>query len=288
VQPDWVWVPDHYVWAPRGYVFVDGYWDYSIGRRGVLFAPVYFNRGIYSQPGFSYSPATVIDLGVFASHLFLRPQYGHYYFGDYYAANYQTAGFYPWFSFQSSRYGYDPLYAHQRWENRQDPQWANRVAADFQLRRQQEDSRPPRTLAAQKALGAAGVSLPGRGLVVATPLDQLTKSKDSRLRFLPVDAAERQKLGHYGQEVQKTREERQRLETTAAGVSAKKPPAEFVPARVTLPRSPIVARPAAELAKDHVPPKTYAAPKPDLKVEPRARSESRGKASGESKGKSKT
>ena len=45
VQPDWVWVPAHYVWAPRGYVFVDGYWDYSIGRRGVLFAPVYFNRG---------------------------------------------------------------------------------------------------------------------------------------------------------------------------------------------------------------------------------------------------
>ena len=66
VQPDWVWVPAHYVWAPRGYVFVDGYWDYSIGRRGVLFAPVYFSGGVYARPGFSYSPTTVIDLGVFA------------------------------------------------------------------------------------------------------------------------------------------------------------------------------------------------------------------------------
>ena len=52
VQPDWVWVPAHYVWAPRGYVFVDGYWDYSIGRRGVLFAPVYFNRGHIRAAGF--------------------------------------------------------------------------------------------------------------------------------------------------------------------------------------------------------------------------------------------
>ena len=52
VQPDWDWVPAHYVYAPRGYVFVDGYWDYSIGRRGVLFAPVYFDAGVYAQPGF--------------------------------------------------------------------------------------------------------------------------------------------------------------------------------------------------------------------------------------------
>ena len=61
-QPNWDWIPAHYVWAPRGYVFVDGYWDHSIGRRGMLFAPVYFNAGVYGRPGFSYSPTTVIDL----------------------------------------------------------------------------------------------------------------------------------------------------------------------------------------------------------------------------------
>ena len=128
VQPDWDWVPAHYVWAPRGYVFVDGYWDYSIGRRGVLFAPVYFNAGVYARPGFSYSPATVIDLGVFADHLFLRPQYQHYYFGDYYAANYQAAGFYPSYSYNSGRFGYDPIYAHERWQHRQDRGWEQRVS----------------------------------------------------------------------------------------------------------------------------------------------------------------
>ena len=48
VRPDWDWVPAHYVYSPRGYVFVDGYWDHSIGQRGVLFAPVYFNSGVYA------------------------------------------------------------------------------------------------------------------------------------------------------------------------------------------------------------------------------------------------
>ena len=149
---DWDWVPAHYVWAPRGYVFVDGYWDYSIGRRGVLFAPVYFSGSMYTQPGFSYSPATMINPAVFADHLFLRPQYEHYYFGDYYAANYQAAGFYPSYSYNSGGHGYDPIFAHQRWQHRQDGQWEHRIAADFQNRRDHEAARPPRTWAAQAAL----------------------------------------------------------------------------------------------------------------------------------------
>ena len=113
-QQDWQWVPAYYVWTPRGYVFNDGYWDYSVVRRGVLFAPVYFSGDAYNQRGFSYSPSTVINPAVFASHLFLRPSYGHYYFGDYYAPNYANAGFSPWFAFQSSGVGYDPFFAQER------------------------------------------------------------------------------------------------------------------------------------------------------------------------------
>jgi hypothetical protein len=286
VQPDWVWVPDHYVWAPRGYVFVDGYWDYSIGRRGVLFAPVYFNRGIYAQPGFSYSPATVIDLGVFTNHLFLRPSYQHYYFGDYYAANYQNAGFYPRFSFQSSRYGYDPIYAHERWQYRQDSGWDRRQETDFENRRNHEDFRPPRTWAAQRQIDLRAAQARERGFAVATPLEELRRDKDNRLRFQPVDQLERQRLGQQGQDVRRFSEERQRLETTAADASAKKPSREFVPTKVRLPRSPIMAKPVAELAKDQAPPKRYATPKPDPKVQPKPKGESRGKSSGESKGKS--
>jgi hypothetical protein len=149
VQPDWDWVPAHYVWAPRGYVFVDGYWDYSVSRRGVLFAPVYFKSNVYARPGFAYSPATVINLSVFSDHLFVRPRYNHYYFGDYYAPSYRNTGFYASFSFHSGRRGYDPIYTQQRWRHRQDPEWGRRVEANFSYRRDHENARPLHTLAAQ-------------------------------------------------------------------------------------------------------------------------------------------
>jgi hypothetical protein len=90
VRENWIWVPSYYRWTPRGYVYVDGYWDYEVARRGVLFAPVHFGRDVYSQPGYYYTPTTVISLSVFLNHLFLRPSYGHYYFGDYYGLNYLT------------------------------------------------------------------------------------------------------------------------------------------------------------------------------------------------------
>ena len=266
VQPNWVWVPAHYAWAPRGYVFVDGYWDYSIDRRGVLFAPVYFGAGVYARPGFSYSPTTVIDLGVFTNHLFLRPQYQHYYFGDYYAANYRDAGFYPRFSINTGRFGYDPIYAHDRWQHRQDHEWEQRQQADFQNRRDHEDLRPPRTWAAQREAGRPAVQAGSKRPVVAAPLDDLRKSKESSLRFQPVDASERQRLAQQRQDVQKFRQQRQTLETKPASAPAEARPKEFVPPRVRLPGSPIVAKPGANLGKDQTPPKTYVAPKPDPNV----------------------
>ena len=266
VEPDWVWVPAHYVWAPRGYVFVDGYWDYSIARRGVLFAPVYFSAGVYGQPGFSYSPTTVIDLGVFANHLFLRPRYQHYYFGDYYAANYRGAGFHPWFSINTGRFGYDPIYAHQRWQHRQDRGWEQRQRADFQGRRDHEDLRPPRTWADQGLLNAieatSRAGLPG----VASLLDDLRGRKDSPLRFQAVDPPERKQFSQHGQNVQKFREQRQKLETSAVVAPAESRSNKFTPARVKFPGSPIVAKRGADLGKGHTPPKTYEAPQPDPKV----------------------
>jgi hypothetical protein len=271
VQRDWVWVPAHYVWAPRGYVFVGGYWDYSIGRRGVLFAPVYFNRGIYARPGFSYSPTTVIDLGVFTNHLFMRPRYQHYYFGDYYAGNYRGAGFYPQFSINTGRFGYDPIYAHQRWQHRRDSGWEHRQQAEFQDRRDHEDLRPPHTWAAQGLLNAREATSRAGLPRVAALLDDLRRSTDSPLRFQPVDQSERRQFRQHSQEVQRFRERRQELETRALAPSAKQPAKHFAPARVPLPRSPIVAPSPRQLGKGHAPPRTYKAPKPDPSVRPKPR-----------------
>ena len=60
LREDWTWVPSRYCWSPGGYVYVDGYWDYAVACRGVLFAPVYFPRPVYDDPGYYYTPSIVI------------------------------------------------------------------------------------------------------------------------------------------------------------------------------------------------------------------------------------
>jgi hypothetical protein len=107
--------------------------------------------------------------------------------------------------------------------------------------------------------------------VVAAPLDDFTKSKNSPLRFQPVNQFERQRLVQQRQAVQRLLQQRQTLETNAAGARAEVQLKALAPARVTLPTSPIVARPVTELGKDHAPPQMRQAPKPDLRVAPKPR-----------------
>ena len=87
-----------------------------------------------------------------------------------------------------------------------------------------------------------------------------------------MDQVERQRLAQQAQDVQRFRQQRQTLETGAAGAPAETRPKEVAPARVRLPGSPIVAKSGADLGRDQAPPKTYEAPKPDPKVaaKPRA------------------
>jgi hypothetical protein len=121
---NWVWVPQRYLWTPRGYVFCNGYWDYPIARRGTLFAPFYFNQPVYARSNFFYSPRVSILASLLQSHFWVRPRYHHYYFGDFYAANYRSVGIIPWHSyhrgvgFQSRRYSFDPLFVHANLYNR--------------------------------------------------------------------------------------------------------------------------------------------------------------------------
>jgi hypothetical protein len=268
---NWDWVPDHYVWTPRGYVFVGGYYDYSVPRRGVVFAPVYFSGGLRSQRGFSYSPSTVINLGVFASHLFLRPGSGHYYFGDYYGSNYENAGFSPWFSFHSSRRGYDPIYANQRWQHRQDRGWENRVEANFRNFRDNEDARPPRNWAAQRALAGRGETSGRRNIAIAAPLEELAQKKEGRLRFQPVAPVERQQFGQRGQEYRKYLQQRQQMEANAAHTPGGDPANTTGPARRQFSRSPFVAQPADQLGENNRPPQRHQVLKPDFQVQPQPR-----------------
>jgi hypothetical protein len=265
---DWDWVPDHYVWTPSGYVFVNGYYDYSVSRRGVVFAPVYFNAGYRSRRDFSYSPSTVINAGVFASYLFLRPGYGHYYFGDYYGTNYADAGFFPWFSFQSSRRGYDPIFANQRWQHRQDRDWEHRTASSFQNFRDHADTRPPQTLAAQKALDASVAGSDKNRIAVATSLNELAESKIGEQRFQPVNSAEQQQFSLQGRESRKFLDQRQQLEANTANKSAGDPANTVQPAQRKFPRSPFVATSADQLDVNSAPPKRHEVLKPEVQDQP--------------------
>lgn len=268
---DWDWTPDHYVWTPRGYVFVDGYYDYSVPRRGVVFAPVYFNQGLRTQRGYSYSPSTVINPGVFARNLFLRPSYGHYYFGDYYGANYANAGYSPGFSFQSSRRGYDPIYANQHWQHRHDRGWANRAEADFRNFRDNESARPPRNWAAQRELAGRGDAIDPKNFAVATPLAELTQRKNGQLRFRAVNPTERQQFGQRGQQYRKYLQQRQQLEANAAITPDVNPGTASGPARRKFSPSPFVSLPTDQLGQGYSPPQRHQVLKPDFAIQPQAR-----------------
>jgi hypothetical protein len=150
VNPEWVWIPANYYWCPRGWVYCAGYWDYPLMRRGLMFAPVYFARSVAN-----YRPAITIDAGVLTVSLFVRPRYCHYYFGDYYAAEYEGLGIYPWFSFGSPRFGYDPLFSYYRWyyhDHYHDMAWERNLHGWYDYYRGHPAMRPPHTWLAQQRL----------------------------------------------------------------------------------------------------------------------------------------
>jgi hypothetical protein len=141
----WIWTNAHYVYTPRGYLYVNGYWDFLVPQRGVLFSPVYFSNPV--PRSYVYSPQMVVNTLALADNLFLRPTYRHYYYGDYYAANYRGRGILPYFAFHNSRYGYDSIYSFNRWSNRNNQNWERSVEARYEDLRDREAGRPPRDYA---------------------------------------------------------------------------------------------------------------------------------------------
>ena len=108
-NPNWVWIPAHYVGTPRGHIYVPGYWDYPLDRRGTLFAPVQFHQVAVRR---SYQPSVAINVTTAVVHWFVRPTYGHYYFGNYYDDRYRSFGLQPWAAYADRPTYYDPLYTY--------------------------------------------------------------------------------------------------------------------------------------------------------------------------------
>jgi hypothetical protein len=150
-RPGWVWVPAHYVWTPVGWVFVDGYWDYPLRQRGLLFAPVYFAGQPWLRPGWYYTPRYVVYDDFMMGALFLRPRWGGYWFGDYFGAVYERRGFVAWIDIRFGRGVYDPLFSFYVRFNRDNRAWDRDLHALYAARAN-GDSLPPRTLVQQTTI----------------------------------------------------------------------------------------------------------------------------------------
>ncbi len=269
-SPNWMWIPAHYVWSPRGYVFVDGYWDFPVEDRGVLFAPVYISPVVRMNRTYVYAPATVIDLDVFTDHLFVRPRYSHYYFGDYYAATYIDRGIYPWFSVQARRVAYDPIYAQRCWRHRDEPDWRRSVEVSYDRRRDDVRQRPPRTLDVQLHMGDRG-EVAVKGFIVAKTLQQVAQA--NRARFRTVSQSEREVNVQKARAASKTSEERKSIESRDTDTSPE-PAKRTAPVRAKLPPPTVTAKKETPTNKAPAPKKPEATavdrtvqPKPKPKVQ---------------------
>jgi hypothetical protein len=205
---DWVWYPDRYTWTPRGAIFCPGFYDYRIPYRGTLFAPVYFPRLAWWRQRYGYyTPGITIGLNNLALHLFVRPSYGHYYFGDYYGPRYAGFGFYPWYLGGGYGFGrgfgygfYDPLLVFYNHYHRRHHgiHYAGRLKSWHDHYDRHPDDRPRRTFREERDFLARHGDRDGhdhdhvRQAVLTQSLGEHVRSEDSRREFRHIDRAERE------------------------------------------------------------------------------------------------
>ena len=147
-----VWIPPSYLWTPKGYAYVEGYWDYPFQDRGMMFAPVTFNQPLWNDPNWAYQPNFIVSPNSFLDSAFVNGP--GFFFGNYFNPRFGRSGFNPWFT---GRGRYDPVFAYHGWKN---PTWLAGVNQTYAGRTSGSVSGPPLTFAQQ-----------GKGNFV-TPLNQ--------------------------------------------------------------------------------------------------------------------
>ncbi|MBU4317738.1 MAG: YXWGXW repeat-containing protein [Proteobacteria bacterium] len=213
-QTDWVWVPSHYIRTPRGYVFAYGHWDYPLERRGVLFAPVYFPEHRYDRSRISYALGITVNIGHLTFSLFSRPQYSHYYFGDYYDKSYLSIGIFPWFEFEQRHTWYDPIYVHDRWRHQKNnPRWEHHKRQEYDRRRADHTLRPPRTYREMESRVSKMPEPQRRNFEMAEPITRVAKRNTTAFKFEEIKPEARKKIAEHSQDVHQFVQERSQWET---------------------------------------------------------------------------
>jgi hypothetical protein len=153
-RPGWCWQPAHYVWSRAGCVFVEGYWDHPLEERGLLFAPVRFERRLWADENWSYVPQFLVQADSLIGALFVRPANCHYYFGDYFEPRYAESGFVPWIDYRVGRYAPDPMFIYYRHAFADSPHWVQGLRELYVGRRENRIPRPPHNWVEQQRVTA--------------------------------------------------------------------------------------------------------------------------------------
>ena len=270
-QENWVWISPRYAWTPAGCVYLPGRWDYRLTRRGCLFAPVYFTQPVYLRPNYVYRPWCALNTPNLLVHLWVRPNYGHFYFGNYYGSNWENCGVTPWCQYQPYRNCYDPMLTQLQCHYRQSgvnfisrlDGWHNHYASNV-------SSRPPQTWNEQvrfvNNIGVNKTNVTNANItnvkqnILAVNLQDASKRNDLNVKFAHLDGnMQKQEISR----VKETREVRQhrisveqpagiathdqvrlKLPTTQVATTVKQPE-KLVPPKVV---HPIVSQPRVDLS----------------------------------------
>ncbi|WP_165064063.1 hypothetical protein [Paludisphaera rhizosphaerae] len=60
-KPGWAWTPATWTRQPEGWIFQEGYWDYPLEERGILFAPAEIAREVRPGEVLTYHPYTMVS-----------------------------------------------------------------------------------------------------------------------------------------------------------------------------------------------------------------------------------
>jgi len=217
---------------------VDGYWDYPLANRGLLFAPVYIRPAYRIRPQYVYSPLYVVPVAGLQASLFVRRGYGSYYYGDYYTPTYYNAGYSSWAGITIGNVTvgvarrqpiYDPLWGYYSVQHRNNPQWTTSIIQVNTGRYQGTVPRPPHTLVQQTTVinNITNNTVVNNTTVNNTTVNKNTvvasttlaasiadvKKTNTELKFKAVPQQERVQEQQHAKELRQVALERRKIET---------------------------------------------------------------------------
>ncbi|MEK6236774.1 MAG: hypothetical protein N2C14_18870 [Planctomycetales bacterium] len=219
---NWIWTPSRYVWTPHGCLHVNGYWDYRLPHRGVLYAPIHFSRRHYPRTSY-YTPRIAVDVGPLLIHLFARPNYCHYYFGDYYGDRYAGYGIHPWHNYYHGSRRYCSLLSYyDSHYRRRGIDFHHRIRYWNDQYHDHHELRPPRTYAAQADYQRRhGTNRLASQAVFGRTVEQLASRENSTQRFRDLTSDDRKLAVQSTDQLRLLAKQRGSLKRTAATVVAK-------------------------------------------------------------------